>query len=268
MSSPSSALPVSATHAPRDGAPAPARSSRRRNLAGRVVTVAAAVAVAVGAVSLGAWESTREHAVVDARDPGAVNAEPPPPPPPADPAPVLARLNPQFITGAEVAQSPTGLTVTGTVPEATVATESSTRALAAHLNTLTRDACADSVSVTTAENLRIDLWGFCFSAVPDEELADLLVYAVESEATHIAVAESPSPNFQRHATLTWMPASSVSYDRALDSWEELTKPESLGYIALAAHGTGRMGEYMDSADVTADGLIWGWNSTSPRHPVD
>ena len=265
MSSPSSALPVSATHAPRDGDPQPARPSPRRSLAGRVATVTAAVAVAAGAVGLGAWEITRDHPSADIRNPGADNAEPPPPP--ADPAPVISRLNPQLIADAEVTQSHTGLTVPGAVPEAAVATEGSTRALAAHLNTLTRDACADNVSLTTAENLRIDLWGFCFSALPDEDLADLLVYAVEGEAMHLAVAESPSPQFVRHAAFTWLPASSVSYDRALDSWEELAKPESLGYIALAADGTGRMSEYMDYADVNADGLVWGWNSTSPRGPV-
>lgn len=265
MSSPSSTPPVSATHAPRDDAPAPAQPSRGRHLAGRVVTVVAAVAVAAGAISLGVWESTREQISVDARDPGAGHADPPPAP--ADPAPVLARLNPQFITGAEVAPSHTGLTVTGTVPQAAVSTESSTRALAAYLNSLTRDACANNVSVT-AENLKIDLWGFCFSTVPDEELADLLVYAVDNEAAHVAVSERPAENFVRHAAVTWLPTTSASYDRALASWEELTHPESLAYVTLAAHGSGRMSEYMDYADLTADGLFWGANSTSSRGLVD
>lgn len=266
MSTASSVPPEDDIPAPADPAasatateplPAPVQPAvslpRWRRITGRVLAVLLALAVAAGATGLGVWETTRDSARGVARIP----ARPTTVPPPADPVPLTERLDPRFLTDPTVTHSYSGLTLTGTVPPNALATEESTRALAAHLNSLTRASCADNIALRTPDNLHIRLWGFCFGAAADEDLAELLFYAHTSAAAQVVVTDHPAHGTEeKRAVIRWLPTTAADYDDMLDSWETLRLPPSLRNLELTAYGVGKAEGHMANAHITPTGISW------------
>lgn len=158
------------------------------------------------------------------------------------------------LTDVQVARTDTGAILTAQ------AVTDDPAILGTEFERLASQYCADNISVVTDNNLRIHAWGFCYSTIPATDFAELIDVAVETEASKLVFTDHPGSGGIKQAAITWLPTTQASYDAVLESWEEIELPESIRQVALTAYGR----EYMDYADLRADGLTYGTNSSNPR----
>ena len=246
---------VTAAEAPRE-ADAPLRG-RRRKLAQAAYSVAL-VGILGGAIGLGAYEANAD------RWPSRETEVPAGFGPPVDwsTQEVLNLVTPGVLTEADATTTEQGVILTAQASPVSVAQP---QLLAGQINTLTQNSCATNVSIRTPENVKIDSWGFCFDSLPEDLLAMPLTFALENGASAVSFTNHPSFGGAKAATITWMPTTREEYDRALESWAQLSTQPPLDWIALVVYGAGEMEGYMDYADVKADDeLVMGDNSRNSR----
>ncbi len=197
-------------------------------------------ALLVGVVVMGVLLVSNES---DAEEPPAAVDRPSRPllPPPAHQDNVESSLRPGLIADAETARTPTGVTVTGTM---TAEAEADTGAFAGHVSRLLEQNCVDNMTVTTQDNMVINLWGFCYTAPPAATLKSYVDTALDDGAQEVSFYFLPGRKDDRTAWITWSSDSQDTADRTADGFEDIPLEDGIGRLELVSYGPDSVHHYI------------------------
>ncbi len=210
-------------------APAERRTLLQRVPAPLFITAYGAVVIAgvIMAVMLSNYASDAETKSVELEQPRR-----PFNPAPADAGNVAASVRPHLIENAEVGATETGVMLRGDIPETASPTE-----LSGHLSRLLEQNCLDTVTLTDAEGMRLNFWGFCFSTIPDTTIAEVLSYGEDAEADSVAIYNYATKNNRHEVVVNWVDAGSTEeLDKLVKSWRKVSIPDEVDRVVFNAYG--------------------------------
>lgn len=152
---------------------------------------------------------------------------------PVDPAHVAASIRPGVIGDAEVGATSTGVTVQGTLLDATLADPDA----AGHISRLLEQNCLDTLTLRTADNMRFEMLGFCFSTIPPQTIEDLIRFGDEQGANSVTVTNNLEKTGGKLATLTWLDVEDSEIEQLTDTWQNFGLRPYLDKATFEAFGS-------------------------------
>lgn len=150
-------------------------------------------------------------------------------PAPADAGNVAASIRPGVIADARVATTESGVAVQGMLSDAAFTDPDA----AGHISRLLEQNCLDALTLRTADNMRFEMLGFCFSTVPPQTIDELIHFGADHGANSVTVTNNLEKAGGRLATLTWLNADAAQLRPA---WEEFGLRPYLDRASFEAFG--------------------------------
>ena len=148
-------------------------------------------------------------------------------PAPADPGNVAASIRPNLIDNVRVGETNSGAMMRGDVVVG--ALDDSTE-IAGHLSRLLEQNCLDTVTLTSKSGMRFNFWGFCFSTLPPETLAQYIDFGVAEGADSVSFVDYASHNHFRVITLNWMDVDDA--DALSKRWLDVERPDEIDRVTF------------------------------------
>ena len=148
-------------------------------------------------------------------------------PAPADPGNVAASIRPNLIDNVRVGETNSGAMMRGDVVDG--ALDDSTE-IAGHLSRLLEQNCLDTVTLTSKSGMRFNFWGFCFSTLPPETLAQYIDFGVAEGADSVSFVDYASHNHFRVITLNWMDVDDA--DALSKRWLDVQRPDEIDRVTF------------------------------------
>ena len=148
-------------------------------------------------------------------------------PAPADPSNVAASIRPHLIDNVRVGETNTGAMMRGDVVVG--ALDDSTE-IAGHLSRLLEQNCLDTVTLTSKSGMRFNFWGFCFSTLPPETIAQFIDFGVDEGADSVSFVDYASHNHFRVITLNWMDVDDA--DAMSERWLDIERPDEIDRVTF------------------------------------
>ena len=160
---------------------------------------------------------------------------------------VGASVRPYLIADAKAARTSSGVTLTGTM---TPTAEESLSEFSGHVSRLLEQNCIDNMTVTSQDNLRVNLWGYCYSSPGPESLETYLSQALDSDADSVTFAFYGGREIEHVADIKWFAESTSDADRAVSEWEDAEVVGNTDKLTLTAYDPQRVRVH----DIFADRL--------------
>lgn len=178
---------------------------------------------------------------------------------------VRASIRSYLITDVQTGVTDTGVMLRGTT---TKTAEANLAEFTGHLSRLMQQNCLDTVVLTTPDNFRIEILGFCFDAPDLDALTTFTQYALDEGADSISFVDHYGET-GKEISLNWMDlASDRKLEELEEQWDEMERPESFNRLRFSAF-TPDEGYLRE--DAKGDGIIVrrgprfvGPEETSPR----
>ena len=137
-------------------------------------------------------------------------------PPRVDAANVEASVRPYLIADAALLPTSTGVTLTGTMTDTA---EANVADFAGHVSRLLEQNCVDNMTVRSQDNLRLNLWGFCFTSPGPEAIQAYVTAGLERGADEVTFSFFPGRPAERYASLTWFADSATESEGKNENWD-------------------------------------------------
>lgn len=145
---------------------------------------------------------------------------------------VRASIRNYLITDVETGVTDTGVMLRGDITEFA---EANLSEFTGHLSRLMQQNCLDTVVLTTADNFRMEILGFCFDAPALDALTTFTEMALEEEADSIAFVDYYGRE-GKEVGINWL---NLASDRELDRLEQLfdatPRPDGFNRLRFAAY---------------------------------
>lgn len=158
---------------------------------------------------------------------------------------VGASVRPYLIADAKAARTSSGVTLSGTM---TPTAEESLSEFSGHVSRLLEQNCIDNMTVTTQDNLRVNIWGYCYFSPGQESLETYLGEALDSTADSITFAFYGGRDIEHVVDITWFAESTSEADRAVSEWEDAEAVGTTDKLTLTAYDPQRVRLHETFAD--------------------
>lgn len=253
-------------------APEPAKDTPRRSLVARLPAPAfligygaLLIAVVVAVAMLASYESNGRVNAQTAVTTAEQDPKQPWNPALRDEDNVRASIRSYLITDVQTGVTDTGVMLRGTT---TKAAETNLADFTGHLSRLMQQNCLDTVVLTTPDNFRIEILGFCFDAPDLNALTTFIQYALDEGADSISFVDHYGDT-GKEISLNWMDlASDQELEDLEEQWDEMERPESFNRLRFSAftpdEGYLREDAKGDGITVRRGPRFVGPTETSPR----
>lgn len=152
---------------------------------------------------------------------------------PADAKATLGLVNTALIDDPAAVSTDSGLLLEGVLTETAVANP---QTLALHIDQLLNSTCLTNLALETPNNMQLDFWGFCFSSLPPEHIAEMITDAIETDADSLAIRDWPGSNHDKHVFYTWFADTPAEQAAIENKWTAITGHKDIELVSLNLYG--------------------------------
>lgn len=152
---------------------------------------------------------------------------------PTDAQATLGIVNTVLIDDAAAASTDQGLLVEGVLTETAAANP---QALAFHIDQLLTSTCLTNLALETPDNMQLDFWGFCFSSLPPEQIAEMITDAIETDADSLRILDYPGSNHDKHVFYSWFADTPDEEASIENKWTAITGHKDIELVSLNLYG--------------------------------
>ena len=231
--------PTSEPEPPAETAPGTAPAAPKRSLIARlpgpVFVVgygALLIAVVVAVAMFASYESGSDTGPLTSA--AAKEQEPMQPwnPAPRDEDNVRESIRSYLITDVETGVTDTGVMLRGEITDFAVANLAE---FTGHLSRLMQQNCLDTVVLTTPDNFRMEILGYCFASPDLEPLTEFTSYALEEDADSIAFVDYYGKD-GKEIGINWLNLASDAKLEQLDKqWDKTERPAGFNQLRFTAY---------------------------------
>ncbi|WP_165164180.1 hypothetical protein [Corynebacterium qintianiae] len=145
---------------------------------------------------------------------------------------VEASVRPYLITDTASARTASGVTLTGTMTDQA---ETDVSEFAGHVSRLLEQNCVDNMTVRSQDNVRINLWGYCYHSPGAAEIETYVEAALENSADSVSFSFYPGLPVEHQVALTWFEDTADDADAAMDSWEDIEPVGRIQQVSLSSY---------------------------------
>ncbi|AWB84400.1 hypothetical protein [Corynebacterium liangguodongii] len=150
---------------------------------------------------------------------------------------VTESLRPYLLGDASTARTSTGVTLTATM---TQQAQDDLADFSGHVSRLLEQNCIDSMTVKTQDNLRINIWGYCYFTPGPVALQTYITDALDGGADSVAFSAYPGRPIDQEASLIWFTDSVEEGDKAVESWDDLDLVPATDQLSLVVYDPERV----------------------------
>ncbi|WNI12621.1 hypothetical protein RIU96_10465 [Corynebacterium sp. Z-1] len=145
---------------------------------------------------------------------------------------VEASVRTYLIADAATARTSTGVTLTGTMTDTA---EASLAEFSGHVSRLLQQNCVDNMTVRTQDNLRINLWGYCYNSPGPAAIESYVTDALAGTTDSVSFYFYPGRPVEHMVAMTWFSNSPAAANSIVDSWDDLEPVEPTDQLVLTAY---------------------------------
>lgn len=150
---------------------------------------------------------------------------------------VDASVRSYLIADAKSARTATGVTLTGTMTDTA---EASLSEFSGHVSRLLEQNCVDNMTVRTQDNLRINLWGYCYSSPGADAIEAYVGEALEGSTDSVTFSFYPGREIERVVEMTWFTDGASAADSVVRGWSDAETIGSTDKLTLTAYDPERV----------------------------